>query len=89
MRASETTTPPATGVAPPDRPVPAPRATNGHALAMARAQDDLNVLGRTGKDDELGDRPVPGQPVALVDAELLGLRDDVLCPERCLQLGDE
>ena len=29
MRASEITTPPSTGSAPPERPVPAPRATNG------------------------------------------------------------
>ena len=29
MRASEMTTPPAIGVAPPESPVPAPRATNG------------------------------------------------------------
>ena len=29
IRASETTTPPATGAAPPERPVPAPRATHG------------------------------------------------------------
>ena len=29
MRASEITTPSATGSAPPERPVPAPRATNG------------------------------------------------------------
>jgi len=32
---------------------------------------------------------VPGQPVALVHAELLRLGDDVICAERCLQLGDE
>ena len=50
-----------------------------HALAMACAQDDLNVLGGPGKDDELRDRAVPGQPVALVHAELLRLGDDVLC----------
>ena len=33
MRASETTTPPAMGVAPPESPVPAPRATNGTRAA--------------------------------------------------------
>ena len=32
---------------------------------------------------------MPGQPVALVDAELLRLGDDVLCAERRPQLGDE
>jgi hypothetical protein len=29
IRAKETTTPPSTGIAPPDRPVPAPRGTIG------------------------------------------------------------
>ena len=34
MRASEITTPSATGSAPPDSPVPAPRATNGTREAL-------------------------------------------------------
>ena len=89
MRASETTTPPANGVAPPERPVPAPRATNGTPLAVARAEHGLHLLGRAGEDDELGDGAVAGQPVALVRPELLGLRDDVLRAERTLSSGDE
>ena len=60
-----------------------------HALAMACAQDDLNVLGGTREDDELGDRAVPGQPVALVHAELLRLGDRRARPRARLQLGDE
>ena len=56
---------------------------------VARADDRLHLLGRRGQCDELGDRAVPGQPVALVDAELLELRDDVLAPERAPQLLDE
>jgi len=56
---------------------------------VARAQNGLHLFGRTGEDDELGNRSMPRQPVALVDTELLRLGDDVLCPERCLQLGDE
>ena len=35
MRASEITTPPAMGVAPPESPVPAPRATNGSTITNA------------------------------------------------------
>ena len=89
MRASETTTPPATGVAPPRETGSRTARDERDALAMARAQDDLNLLGRTGQDDELGNRTVPGKPVALVHAELLRLADDVRCPESCLQLGDE
>ena len=89
MRASETTTPPAIGVAPPESPVPAPRATNGTPLSGARAQHGLDVLGRAGQDDELGHRAVSREPVALVDAELLRLREDVLRAQRRAQLVDE
>ena len=89
MRASETTTPPATGVAPPESPVPAPRATKGTPLAVAGAEDGLHVLGRVRQDDELRHRAVPRQAVALVDTELLGLRDDVLVAEARPQLVDE
>ena len=53
-----------------------------HALAVARAEDGLHLLRRAGQDDELGNRAMPGEAVALVDAELLRLRDDVLVAER-------
>ena len=53
-----------------------------HALPVTRAKHRLDVLGRSGKDDELGDGAVPGEPVALVDAELLRLGDDVGGAER-------
>ena len=50
MRAVETTAPPATGVAPPDRPVPAPRPTTGTPLRastrIARAHSSV-VRGRS------------------------------------------
>ena len=49
-----------------------------HALAVAGAEHGLHVLRRAGQDDELGHRAMPGEPVALVDAELLRLGDDVL-----------
>ncbi len=56
---------------------------------VTRANDRLHLFGRPGQRDELGDRSVPGQPVALVHAELLELRDDVLVSERTAQLLDE
>ena len=77
------------GVAPPDRPVPAPRATKGTRVACACPKRGLDILRRARKDDKLRHRAVPGQTVALVDAELLGLGDDMLGAERRLQLGDE
>ena len=61
----------------------------GHALARACPKHGLDVLRRAGQDDELRHRAMSGQAVALVDAELLGLGDDVLGAERRLQLGDE
>ena len=80
IRASETTTPPATGVAPPDRPGARAARDERHTLPVAGAQHGLDVLGRTGEDDELRDGPVPGQPVALVHDELLRLGDTCASP---------
>ena len=82
MRASDTTTPPATGVAPPGETRAGAARDEGHALPVAGAKHHLDVLGRAGKDDELGDRAVPREPVAFVYAELLGLGDDVRVAER-------
>ncbi len=89
MRASETTTPPANGVAPPERPGARAARHERHAIAVAGAEDRLHLLRRARKNDELRDRAMPGQPVALVRPELLQLRDDVVAAERTAQLGDE
>jgi hypothetical protein len=51
---------------------------------VTRAKHRLDVLSRSGKNDELGDGAVPGEPVAFVDAELLWLGDDVGGAERRL-----
>ena len=59
-----------------------PACDEWHALPVTRAKHRLDVLGRSGKNDELGDGAVPGEPVALVDAELLRLGDDVGGAER-------
>ena len=53
-----------------------------HALPVTRPKDRLDVLGRSGKNDELGDSAVPGEPVAFVYAELLRLGDDLGGAER-------
>ena len=70
--------PSATGSAPPERPVPAPRATNGTPLAGADPDDRLHLGGRAGEDDELRHGAPARQPVAVVDAQLLRLRDHVV-----------
>ena len=57
IRASEITIPSATGRAPPERPVPAPRATNGMPSRAQIADDRLHLLGRAGEDDELRRAP--------------------------------
>ena len=56
---------------------------------VTRAHDGLHFFGRPGKRNELRDSAVPGEPVALVHAELLELRDDVLSPECAPKLLDE
>ena len=61
MRASEMTIPSATGKAPPERPVPAPRATNGHGLARADADDRGTSAVEPGRTTSSG---VARQPVS-------------------------
>ena len=67
--------PSATGSAPPERPVPAPRATNGNAVRVADPDDRLNLCGARGEHDECGNDAPARQPVALVGPQLLGLAD--------------
>ena len=69
------TIPSATGSAPPDSPVPAPRATNGMRVAGAGPHDRLHLTCRLRKADEPRDHPPPGQPVAFVRPQLLWLRE--------------
>ena len=56
---------------------------------MAGADDRLDLFRGSRKRDDLGHGPMSGQPVALVDAELFGLREDVIAAERAPELGDE
>ena len=76
IRASEMTIPSATGSAPPESPVPAPRATNGMPSRLQSFDDRLHLGGRRGQRDELGNDPPAGQAVALVRPQLLRLADD-------------
>ena len=89
MRARLITMPPATGSAPPLRPVPEPRATKGMPLAMADADHGLHLFGagaaaRTaaGTDAEVG------QPVALVGPQLLRRGDQRIVADSGAQAGD-
>ena len=66
--------PSATGSAPPESPVPAPRATNGTPAACAGPDDRLHLSGVPAARRAPA-RPVPGEPVALVRAQLLRLVD--------------
>ena len=67
-------TPSARGSAPPESPVPAPRATTRHAVARARAHDLLHLLDRVGKHRDQGNLTVRGESVAFVRLQgLLGV----------------
>jgi hypothetical protein len=58
-------------------------------VSRTGADDRLHLLGRARQRYELGDRAVPGQAVALVDAQLLRLREDVLRAHDAAKLGRE
>ena len=90
IRASEMTTPSATGKAPPERPVPAPRATNGSpSRAHSRTTPALR-RSSPASTTSAGSRPPAGEPVAVVHAQLLGLRDHVLVRRATArELGDD
>ena len=70
---------------------PGPRAARHerNAFPATGAHDGLHPFGRGGKDDELGDRSMSGQAVALVDAELLGLGDHLPLLQRASELVRE
>ena len=69
--------------------MPAPRATNGTPLAVAGATTACTSSVEPGSTTSAGIARQPGEPVAVVDAELLGLVDHVLVAERRAQLGDD
>ena len=69
-RARLMTTPPGTGSAPPERPVPWPRATNGTPLARADPHDRLHLGRRRRQHDERRRLAQVRQRVALVGQQL-------------------
>ncbi len=75
IRASPMTMPSATGSAPPDRPVPAPRATNAMPFAGANPNHCRNLFRADRKHNQRGNDPKTGEPVALISAKLSRLRD--------------
>src|SRR5207244_4816812 len=56
---------------------------------VAGADGRLDVRGRLGEHDERGNDAAPGQPVALVRAELLRLANELVVTERRLEGGLE
>ena len=75
-RASEMTTPSATGSAPPGEPRAGAARDERHAVRVAEARrPPARASADARQDDELGHRAVAGERVALVGAELLGLGD--------------
>jgi len=76
IRAKLITTPSDTGSAPPDRPVPAPRATNGTPGLGAGRHHERKLLGGLRQRHERRDHPVAGDGVALEGAESGQVSDD-------------
>ena len=89
MRARPMTMPSAIGTAPPESPVPAPRATNGLLALMTYPHRRLHLGGRLRQDDRLRHGAVAGEAVALVRPHLRRLRDDRIGADRALEFGDE
>ena len=89
IRERPITIPSATGTAPPDRPVPAPRATNGTPEPRAGAHGGGHLRRRGRQHDRQRDRPVAGQAVRLIRAKRGGRRDQVLGPDRTRKIRQE
>ena len=61
-----------------------------HARPRCRAAPTAgDLLGRLRQDHERGHDAAPGEPVALVGAQLLGLLDHASGPEGVLEAADE
>ena len=73
MRVVTMTTPPSQGIAPPERPVPAPRAVTGTPWLPRDANGGGDTLGGLGEHDGFRQAALDGG-VVLVDEEVLGRR---------------
>ena len=76
MRVSATTMPPCSAMAPPLRPVPAPRATTGTPCFARRLDHAGDLFGRPRQHDDRRQRTVD-RAVVLEYDQVLGLMDDV------------
>jgi hypothetical protein len=91
--ARPSSTPSASGSAPPDSEVPAPRGTTLTLLVVAVAQDARDLFHRLRQHHHHRHLAVGGQPVGLEGAQLVGVvdhalaRHDGLQPWRALKRG--
>ena len=79
--------PPSLGRHPPASPVPAPRATRRQALGVGEPDAGGHFPGRAWEDDRVGGRAEDGEPVGLVDQELVGLRQNAVRADDRLEGG--
>ena len=88
-RESTTSTPSSSGSAPPDRPLPEPRATHGTPAVVAGAHDGGHLLAGAGQHGRARHGRVLQQPVGLVGSKRVVLGDDVLVAADAPQLLDQ
>ena len=89
MRESAISTPSSTGSAPPERPGAGAARDEGHTGAVAGPHDRLHLARSSRQHDGARRDRVLEQPVRLVRAQLVLVRDDVLGADRGAQLFDE
>jgi len=75
------TTPPSTGIAPPDRPVPAPRGTSGTACSAQKRASFATSAVSLGSTTASGVATLDGA-VVLVQQEILTRPEDLVRPEQ-------
>ena len=88
-RESTTSTPSSSGSAPPDRPLPEPRATHGTPASWQARTTAATSSPVPGSTAARGHGRVLQQPVGLVGAKRVVLGDDVLVAADAPQLLDQ
>ena len=90
MREHSITTPDSSAIAPPERPVPAPRGTKGTPFARQARTTRATSRLVARQHDRRRPRAVYGEPVGLVDQQILGPREAAAsAPDDLAQRGDE
>ena len=82
-------TPSATGSAPPESPVPEPRATHGTSASKAGGDDLANLFGGAGEHRRDRHLAVVQQPVGAIGRELVLVSQHELATADLLQAGDQ